>query len=76
MNNWMTIRSVAKRLKVESPCTMIGESTIRFLVLNGFPCVRIGSRTLVNADTFYNDLVLYTNRKHEERRQEYRTWKN
>ena len=57
---WMTIRAAAKYLKEEGNDGMFSESSIRTLVRFGFPCVHIGNRILINIDTFFEDLKLYS----------------
>ncbi|HBR08769.1 MAG TPA: hypothetical protein DD735_07755 [Clostridiales bacterium] len=66
MVNWMVAAKAAKYIKDKNPQTMIGERTIRMLTKNGFPCLKIDSRWLINVDTFEEDLINYSKRQAEE----------
>lgn len=63
MSTWLAPQKAAKYLKERNPETMIGEKTIRTLIKNGFPCVSIESRTLINVDTFDQDLIEFSKKK-------------
>ncbi len=56
MKTCLSAKKAAQYIKKRNPKTMIGERTIHTLVKQGFPCLRIDSRTLINADTFEADL--------------------
>jgi len=56
MATWLAPKKAANYIKVHNPDTMIGEKTIRDLIKQGFPCLRISTRSLINVDTFENDL--------------------
>lgn len=60
MANWMVAEKAARHIKEKNPQTMIGVTTLRKLTKNGFPCLKIDSRTLINVDSFEDDLVEYS----------------
>ena len=53
---WLAPKKAAIYIKEHNPETMIGEKTIRDLIKQGFPCLRISTRALINVDTFEDDL--------------------
>lgn len=53
---WLAPKKAAKYLKEQNPESMIGETTLRTLAKNGFPCLSIESMTLINVTTFEMDL--------------------
>jgi len=59
MATWLVPQKAAKYIKEHDPSTMIGENTLRTLAKNGFPCLKIDSRTLINVDSFETDLSEY-----------------
>ncbi len=59
METWLAPKKAAQYIKEHNPYTMIGERTLRILIKNGFPCLHIDSRTLINISTFESDLVEY-----------------
>lgn len=63
METWLAPKKAAQYIKDHNPCTMIGERTLRILIKNGFPCLHIDSRTLINISTFENDLAEYIKNK-------------
>jgi hypothetical protein len=56
MATWLAPKKAANYIKEQNPETMIGEKTIRDLIKQGFPCLRISTRALINVDTFEEDL--------------------
>ena len=59
MQNWLTPKKAAEYLRNQNPETAFGETTIRTLLKQGFPHIRIGSRCLLNMDSFGEDLQRY-----------------
>ena len=70
MTTWLTAKKAAKYIKEQNPNTMIGERTIKNLIKQGFPCLKIDSRTLVNVDTFEQDLKDFSTIKKETNKNE------
>lgn len=56
ISSWMSPKRAAQYIRKQNPNTMIGEHTIRALIKQGFPCVQIGNRYLVNVDSFEIDI--------------------
>lgn len=63
METWLAPKKAAQYIKEHNPGTMIGERTLRLLIKNGFPCLHIDSRTLINVSTFESDLAEYTKKQ-------------
>lgn len=63
MTTWLAPKKAAKYIKQQNPNTMIGEKTIRTLIANGFPHIKIESRFLINMDTFDDDLIKFSKSK-------------
>ena len=56
MATWLAPKKAAAYIKEQNPATMIGEKTIRDLIKQGFPCLKISTRSLINVDSFEEDL--------------------
>lgn len=56
MELWLSPKKAAIHIKKQNPNTMITENGIRTLIKKGFPCVKFGTRSLVNVNTFDLDL--------------------
>lgn len=56
MATWLAPKKAANYIKKKNPDTMIGEKTIRDLIKQGFPCLKISTRALISVDTFEEDL--------------------
>ena len=56
MELWLSPKKASIYIKNQNPNTMITESGIRMLIKQGFPCVRFGTRSLINVSTFDEDL--------------------
>ncbi len=66
----MVAERAAKYIREQNPDTKIGERTIRKLTSRGFPCLIIDHMTLINLDTFDDDLVEYSKNQAIIRQQE------
>lgn len=60
---WLSPREAAKYIKESNPITKIGESSIRRLLKEGFPCIKIGTRQLIDMDTFKENLLIHNAEK-------------
>lgn len=56
MATWLVPKKAAAYIKQNSPESMVGERTLRNLIKQGFPCIKIDSRTLINIETFDEDI--------------------
>lgn len=66
MATWLSAKKAAEHLKKKNPDSMIGEFTIRTLIKNGFPHIKIESRHLINIETFDDDMIEYAKAQMEK----------
>ena len=63
MTNWLSPRKASQFIKEQNPNSPIGETTLRALLKDGFPCIQIASKSLINMDTFDEDLIIFSHKQ-------------
>jgi hypothetical protein len=66
MTNWLSPRKAAQFIKEQNPNSSIGETTLRSLLKDGFPCIQIASKSLINMDTFDEDLITFSHKQENQ----------